>query len=588
MYAAAGMPLMAPVHTFFTSPARSHPDATHGKELPLHLVHLILTYLDHVADLARLTRTSRLLYYMTMPRLYEHVTLRAYSEIRYVDGRPEGYGSGSPFAMGLNTLVSRNFNNYIRKFRVLGNWREQDTEDYRHGRVPDSSMVLQVAMRAAIDRMTSLDSFAWELNTPPLHTIYQGLVSRPTLASLTIRCQLRRTPRPTTIIPPLLSLQTLVVYDIDPLCYPDDISLLLLGSKKLENITLHWSPRMRAEGEESVNLLSIFGRCIAAKYSLPVKRVTLYNLYSRYPSEDMYDVFSRETRTEMTIINCGGSSDPLTVFVDNSWKATPGNLYAPNLKMIRTDDTDTAMAKSLSSCKGIERVYFIASRRNDSLYSKANSCTATPTTPSHLTPSMSSGSASANGTPTHGSEVRTRNVASEYIAAIQTNHRTIRHLLLSDRWILSEDTLFRLCQSCPNLEQFGFAGSVPPLQSLRQIFALIPKLWAIRFLVRPNTDPNEKPDMMDPDTHAFALGTEFWRPEYKNVKYIGFGENLVFKLGGVYFPPNSKESSNGVEDKSVKAKLAGPIRKFEIVSRESVKHIEIWGMDTTEFDPESP
>lgn len=105
---------------------------------------------------------------MTMPRLYEHVTLRAYSEIRYVDGRPEGYGSGSPFAMGLNTLVSRNFNNYIRKFRVLGNWREQDTEDYRHGRVPDSSMVLQVAMRAAIDRMTSLDSFAYVgAFTPP-------------------------------------------------------------------------------------------------------------------------------------------------------------------------------------------------------------------------------------------------------------------------------------------------------------------------------------------------------------------------------------------------------------------------------------
>lgn len=101
------------------------------------------------------------MYYMTLPRLYEHVTLRAYSEIRYVDGRPEGYGGGSPFAMGLNTLVSRNFNNYIRRFRVLGNWREQDTEDYRHGRVPDSSMVLQVAMRAAIDRMTNLDSFAY-------------------------------------------------------------------------------------------------------------------------------------------------------------------------------------------------------------------------------------------------------------------------------------------------------------------------------------------------------------------------------------------------------------------------------------------
>lgn len=105
---------------------------------------------------------------MTLPRLYEHVTLRAYSEIRYVNGSPEGYGSGSPFAMGLNTLVSRNFNSYIHKFRVLGNWREQDTEDYRHGRVPDSSMVLQIAMRAAIDRMTNLDSFAYVgAYTPP-------------------------------------------------------------------------------------------------------------------------------------------------------------------------------------------------------------------------------------------------------------------------------------------------------------------------------------------------------------------------------------------------------------------------------------
>lgn len=45
-HVADGMPLTAPVHTFFTSPTRSHPDATHAKELPLHLVHLILTYVS--------------------------------------------------------------------------------------------------------------------------------------------------------------------------------------------------------------------------------------------------------------------------------------------------------------------------------------------------------------------------------------------------------------------------------------------------------------------------------------------------------------------------------------------------------------
>lgn len=97
---------------------------------------------------------------MTLPRLYEHVTLRSYSEIRYVDGRPEGYGNGSPFAMGLNTLVSRNYTDYVTMFRVIGEWREHDVDDYSKGRVPDNSMILQVAMRAALDKMKNIRSFA--------------------------------------------------------------------------------------------------------------------------------------------------------------------------------------------------------------------------------------------------------------------------------------------------------------------------------------------------------------------------------------------------------------------------------------------
>lgn len=117
--------------------------------------------LDDVADLARITRTSRLFYYMTLPRLYEEVTLRTYAEVQYVNGRPTGYGSGSPFAMGLNTLVSRNFTDYVQTFRVTGEWREHDVDDYSKGRVPDNSMMLQVAMRAALDKMKNLKTFAY-------------------------------------------------------------------------------------------------------------------------------------------------------------------------------------------------------------------------------------------------------------------------------------------------------------------------------------------------------------------------------------------------------------------------------------------
>lgn len=98
---------------------------------------------------------------MTLPRLYEHVTLHSYSEIRYVEGRPEGYGGGSPFAMGLNTLVSRNFAEYVQSFKLIGDWREHDIDDYKQGRVQDNSMVLQVVIRAVLEKMKSLRAFSY-------------------------------------------------------------------------------------------------------------------------------------------------------------------------------------------------------------------------------------------------------------------------------------------------------------------------------------------------------------------------------------------------------------------------------------------
>ncbi|KAI4652539.1 uncharacterized protein J4E79_008845 [Alternaria viburni] len=486
--------MAAPLHTWFTSPARTHSNLAQAKELPLHLIQLILTHLDDVGDLARITRTSRLFYYMTLPRLYETVTLHSYAEIRYVDGRPEGYGNGSPFAMGLNTLVSRNFGDYIQTFRVKGDWREHDTEEYKQGRVPDNSMILQVVMRAAIDKMKNLKAFAWELSTPPLYTVYQGIAARTTLVSLTLRCQTKRIPRPTTIIPPLPNLTTLIVYDIDPLCYPDDISLLLLGSKKLEHLTLHWSPRMRAVGEESISLHSLFGRCMSAKYSIPLKHLGIYNIYTRFSDDGFHHVIRPDTNTELTLINAMGSSDPMTVFADDSWRIHSNHPTPHNLKVMRTDNTDKESAVMLGKFKGMERFYI----------------------------------------------------------------------------------------------QVGFACSVPPLESLRQVFALVPKLWAVRFLFRPSSDTSEAPyQITDAEMHAFAIGTEFWRPEYKNIKYVGYGDSIVLKLGDVYYP-SKKESTPNTQDNSMNAKRAGPIRKVTVVRREDVNHIEIWGKDTTEFDPLNP
>lgn len=422
---------------------------------------------------------------------------------------------------------------------------------------------------------------SWELNTKPLGTIYQALMNKPSLTSLTLRCQTNRIPRPTTTIPPLPALNTLVVYDIDPLCYPDDLSLVLASAKQLENLKLHWSPRMRESGEESVNLMSMFARCVANKISLPVRRFEMWNLYTRFLGETNEQLFNSLTVSEVTMINSMGSTDPMTVFLDDTWRIQHKPPVQPNLKMIRMDNMDKEKVRILREFNGLERIYIVSTTRARGT-PKSDSTAATPTTPSVATPGMTNGATRAVGTP-NISEHQCRGVGSDFLAVIQSNHRTMRHLLLSDLWQLTDDALYMICQTLPNLEQLGFSCSVPPLESLRQIMTLVPKLWAVRILVRPGTELAEKIDQTE-DMHAFAIATEMWRPEYKNVKYIGMGERLVYKLGRVIYPQSGGPEIPKGQGNSINAKRAGPVRHIERVSRESVKWIEIWGMDSTEFE----
>jgi hypothetical protein len=431
-----------------------------------------------------------------------------------------------------------------------------------------------------------LMSRSWELNTKPLQTVYQGIMAKPTLTSLTLRCQTKRIPRPTTIIPPLPNLVTLVVYDIDPLCYPDDFSLVLLTAHKLENMKLHWNPRMRESGEESVNLINYFGRCLAAKHVIPIKRMAMYNLFTRNTGEGFENCTNHALVQEITIINSMGSAgDPMTVFMDNTWRVSSNHPVHHNMKMLRVDIVEKEHAMMLGKFHGLERFYIIA---NKGKMSKSSSMVATPTTPSVGTPTNFSASTNGNTVSMH----ECKSLAADYLAVIQSNHRTMRHLLLSDKWSLTDEAFLKVCQSCPNLEQLGFSSDIPPMGSMRRCVSLVPKLFALRILIRPDSEQAQKMDSTDIEMHQFALATELWHPEYKNLKYIGMGDKLIFKLGGVAYPKGYKKGGlNGIppgQENSLNAKLLGPLRRIELVGWEEMKHVEIWGMDTTEFDPSFP
>jgi hypothetical protein len=129
--------------------------------LPLTTVAHIISYLeDDAVSLSRLCRTSRVLYYMTLPLLWRRVVLKSYTSVHYRDDMPEGFGSASPFSMGLNALVTRNVSSLVRSLTLEGDFRSSDLEEYaRAGRVSESNMILSIAVRAAIDQCTHLESF---------------------------------------------------------------------------------------------------------------------------------------------------------------------------------------------------------------------------------------------------------------------------------------------------------------------------------------------------------------------------------------------------------------------------------------------
>lgn len=70
---------------------------------------------------------------------------------------------GSPFSMGLNGLVLGNATAYVEKFRVRGEWKDNELQEYSSvGRVTEGSVMLNTMVRVAVEKMPVLHSFRYD------------------------------------------------------------------------------------------------------------------------------------------------------------------------------------------------------------------------------------------------------------------------------------------------------------------------------------------------------------------------------------------------------------------------------------------
>jgi hypothetical protein len=430
---------------------------------------------------------------------------------------------------------------------------------------------------------------SWELNVKPLKSLYQGLAARPTLRSLTLKFPSKRIPRPTSVIPPIPNLRYLYIYDLDPLCYPDDLSLLLMSCTKLEDLKLEWSPRMRHEKEPSVHMDSYFGRAAAAGVKLPPKRVAFKNLYARNSTEHA-SIFAFGRLQSVTFLNCVNPEDPGSIFFDNTWHMHPPDWSKMcKMKKLRTDAVDRRSADFLIRLQsGLEEVYIVS---RNSLPSQSNS----PWTQN----GNDNGNGNGNGnrsasldtpapdtpiqppTPSHAANP---NIAGDYIAALTSHHGpTLRILLLSDQWTLGDDVIKLIVRSCPNLEQLGIAIEGPHFATCRQIGAQLPKLQAVRVLhpggVEDRIVESMVAGMMTRDEwmqmsnrSMDAIAREVWKDGWRNVKYFGLGMQF-FEFGKVV-----RLSEEGEEGERAMRRIVKPLRWEDIKQK-----CEIFGMDSQDI-----
>jgi hypothetical protein len=576
-------------------PPRQNPLAHQVTVLPLNLIALIISHLDHVADLARVCQTSRVLHYMTLPQLYRNICLTSYNTIRYRDDQPEGQGSASPFAMGLNALVSRNVASLVHSLSLQGEWREHDLQEFSSvGRVPDDAMMLNIAVRAAVNQCTQLQEFKWDLSTKLLSTVYHGLLNLQHLKSFHLRFPNTRSPRPTTTIPPMPNLESFTMTHYDPLCFPDDISVLLLHASKLKTLILHFSPRMRDAGEPSIQLTNMLRCNIAANRPLKLKKLGIYNLFALQNGQEIQNAFDPNDIEDVTFINSfgmdedssqngtsGSISNGMFSFFDQSWGAPPKDVKCP--KSERHDRLSKRHLQVLQQFIGMERLYLVNARHNPT--QNGTNGHFSQTGPSPSSDSNSSTIGSSGCTPTGHQNTSLRDM---YLDAICTNHGpTLRHLIFPSRWPLSPLQAAKLFRACPHLTQLSLGMERKTFPQMRMLVPFLKNLWAMRVISPRELEPIPGCDgrigeALEDALHEGIMSTELAAAgEFLDLRYVGLGDR-VWELGGFYEEMAIVKVPDSDADGREAEYMEQMVRKRRLkrLALNEVKHIEIWKLDT--------
>lgn len=157
----------------------------------------------------------------------------------------------------------------------------------------------------------------------------------------------------------------------------------------------------------------------------------------------------------------------------------------------------------------------------------------------------------------------------QYLHALTRHHGdSLKKLLLSDEWLLTQDELADLVRHCPNLEQLGLAAGPTQVSVLRVLIPFLPKLQALRLL--SNESMNEHLKEIPAEKRLEAMSRDLWKAGVKQLRWVGVGEH-IYRTGGTYAAP--------LEDGTTEWR-----REMTPASLEDVQDVEVWCMDSLDLD----
>lgn len=387
-----------------------------------------------------------------------------------------------------------------------------------------------------------------------LPTVWQGL-GNSTVTHLIVRFPSTRDPKPIALAPPIPNLKSLRVYDIDPLCYADDLSLLLLESKKLEDLSLFWNPRMRETREPSITINAYFGRVLSSPYRMPLKHIAYRNLFTHNTGgcSEIFDFSKLEGITSVESMD-GLGDEGESGFLDPTYRNDDAKEISA-LRMLRIDRVSKRQAAFLNSFTGLEKVYFVGPQKP----ARNN--------PNGLSTPLSNSPASSVSN--NSSDCTIASLKDQYIEVLTRVHgSTLRHLLLMPQWRLDSDDIAKIVRNCPNLEQLGIGVEFKQFENLRLLVPFLPSLTALRLLGNPD-DPTFEDKMRELDInglHEDKIGNHSVNQANSPLRWMELA-GLLYHIGKTI--PYTEEDGRPSYRKVVTKKPC-----------EAAQDVEIWAMDS--------